>query len=255
MMMPRVLKGFWKLTWVETKIFVREPMGLLGTLGIPVLLFVVLGRTLRGVPSAAGPTASTITPSFNVAILAALMIAVNAVTSLVAIISIYREGGILKRLRATPLSPLTILGAQVAVKLVFTVVSLLLLVAAGRRVFPGAMEIAYVSFGAALLVSTLSILSLGFIIASVVPTARFAQPIGAALLYPMVAVSGVFVPVARFPRWMQMVANALPTTHAVALLQGVWDGPGWSAHWIDVAALVLAFVVCSMLATRWFRWE
>ena len=251
-MMPRVLKGFWKLTWVETKIFVREPMGLIGTLGLPVLLFVVLGRTLRGLPSAAAPTA---TPPFNVAILAALMIAVNAVTSLVAIISIYREGGILKRLRATPLSPLTILGSQVAVKLVFTVVSLLLLVAAGRRVFPGAMNIPYVSFGAALMLSTLSILSLGFIIASVVPTARFAQPIGAALLYPMVAVSGVFMPVSRFPQWLQGLANALPTTHAVALLQGVWDGPGWSAHGIDAVALVVAFVVCNMLATRWFRWE
>ena len=40
--------------------------------------------------------------------------------SLVTIISIYREGGILKRLRATPLRPHTILTAHVLVKLLFT---------------------------------------------------------------------------------------------------------------------------------------
>ena len=106
-----MLKGFWKLSWVEIKIFLREPMGVVGTLGLPVLLFVVLGRSLRTVR----PGADTIAQApFNVAILAALMIAVNAVLSLVAVISIYREGGILKRLRATPLSPLTILSAPLS---------------------------------------------------------------------------------------------------------------------------------------------
>ena len=77
------------------------------------------------------------------AILAALFIAVSAVISLVAIISIYREGGILKRLRATPLSPLTILGAHVFVKLLFTGISRAR-AAGARRVggsFPGAFEV------------------------------------------------------------------------------------------------------------------
>ena len=50
-------------------------------------------------------------------VLASVLIAVGAVLSLVTIISIYREGGILKRLRATPLHPETILSAHVIVKL------------------------------------------------------------------------------------------------------------------------------------------
>jgi tetratricopeptide (TPR) repeat protein len=45
-----------------------------------------------------------------------------------------------------------------------------------------------------LLLSTWSILSIGFLIASIVPTARFAQPIGAAILYPMLALCGLFAP-------------------------------------------------------------
>ncbi len=247
-----MLNGLWKLTWVEIKVFVREPMGVVGSLLVPVVIFVVLGRTV-GAPQAT--VAAAAGPPFNAAILAALIIAIGAVLSLIAIISIYREGGILKRLRATPLSPLTILGAHVLVKLLFTVVGMLLLVLAGRRFFPGAMQVNLVSFTAALLLSTLSILSLGFVLASLVRTARFAQPLGGAVLYPMLALSGLFFPIDRLPPVLRVMAAAFPTTHAVSLMQGIWDGSGFAAHWVDVGALILIFAVCSALATKVFRWE
>ena len=247
-----MLHGFWKLTWVEAKVFMREPLGVVSSLGIPVVIFIVLGRSLG---SGRLDATSAVQPPFNVPILAALIIAVGAVLSLVAIISIYREGGILKRLRATPLSPVTILSAHVFVKLVFTVVGLGLLVLAGRQFFPGALDVHLPSFTAALLLSTLSILSIGFVIASIVPTARFAQPIGAAFLYPMIAVSGLFFPLGRLPHPLRIVAYGLPTPHAVSLMQGIWDGSGWGAHWGNVAALILVFAVCTGLSTKIFRWE
>jgi ABC-2 type transport system permease protein len=246
------LRGFWKLTWLETKIFTREPMGFVGTLVMPLVVFIVMGRALGAGKPVAAPAVDI---PFNVAILAAVLIAISAVQSLVAIISIYREGGILKRLRSTPLSPVTIMGAQVVVKLVFTVISLTLLMLAGRRLFPGVLRVNVFSFTVAVLLSTFSILSLGFVIASVVPTARFAQPISAAVLYPMLALSGLFFPVARFPRALQTLAYLLPTTHAVALLQGVWDGLGWGAHWMNVVALLVLFAVYTALSTKVFRWE
>jgi ABC-2 type transport system permease protein len=251
-MRPAFLRGFWKLTWVETKIFAREPMGFFATLIMPVVLFVVLGRTFG---AGRAPAPSSLDVSFNTAVLAAVVIAINAVQSLMAIISIYREGGILKRLRATPLSPVTILGAHVAVKLGFTVVSIALLMLAGRRLFPGVMQVNVLSFTAAVLLSTLSILSLGFVLASLVPTSRFAQPLGAVVLYPMLALSGLFFAVERLPRWLQVIAALLPTTHAVALMQGVWDGTGWGAHWVNAAALVVLFAAYTALATKVFRWE
>ncbi len=244
-----MLQGFWKLTWIETKVFMREPMGVIGTLVIPVLLFVVLGRALG--TGEVGTVAEQ--APFNVPVLAALFIAVSAVISLVTIISIYREGGILKRLRATPLSPVTILGAHVIVKLAFTMAGLALLVVAGRRVFPGAMDADLPSFAAALLLSTLSILSMGFVLASLVPTARFAQPLAAALLYPMIAISGLFFPVEALSAPLRVVALALPTTHAVTLMEGVWDGAGWNG--VSALALVVFFAACTALSTRVFRWE
>ena len=251
-MRPPFLRGFWKLTWLETKIFAREPMGFVGTLLVPLVMFVILGRAF-GVQKPLAPPQLDV--PFNAAILAAILIAISAVQSLVAIISIYREGGILKRLRATPLSPVTIMGAQVAVKLFFTVISLTLLMLAGRRLFPGVMQINVFSFTAAVLLGTFSILSLGFVLASLVPTARFAQPITAFVLYPMLAVSGLFFPVALLPSVLRKLALVFPTTHAVALIQGVWDGSGWSAHWVNVAALLVLFAAYTTLSTKVFRWE
>jgi ABC-2 type transport system permease protein len=246
------MRGLWKLTWVETKVFLREPMGAIGSLLIPVIVFVGVGRAMGTRRLDAGAIAGA---PFNVPVLGAITIAISSVLSLIAIMAIYREGGILKRLRATPLSPITILGAHVLVKLAFTAVSLGLLVLAGRRFLPGTIEVNLVSLTAALLLSTLSILSVGFLVASIVPTARFAQPIGAALFYPMVAVSGLFFPLDALPRPVHMIALALPTTHAVSLMLGVWDGAGWMALWGDAGALVLIFAACTTLASRVFRWE
>jgi ABC-2 type transport system permease protein len=249
---PGFLRGFWKLTWVETKIFTREPMGFIGALVVPVVIFIALGRAFGAGEPQASPHLDT---PFNPAIFAAVIIAIGGVQSLVAIMAIYREGGILKRLRATPLSPVTILGAHVVVKLGFTVCSLGLLMLAGKRLFPGVMQVNVLSFTLAVLLSTFGILSLGFVIASLVPTARFAQPIGALVLYPMLTASGLFFPLSRLPSPLRAAAYLLPTTHAVALLQGVWDGSGWGAHWANAAALFALFLGYAALSTRVFRWE
>src|SRR5450432_1464979 len=164
-----MLRGLWKLTWVEIKIFLREPLGAVGTVVIPVLVFIGTGRALgRRIPDSASAGSFV---RVGLPVLASLLIAISAVLSLVTIVSIYREGGILKRLRATPLRPQTILGAHVLVRLLMTAVTLALMMAAGRRYYPVDVHVPVVGFTLALLFSTASILSIGFLIASIVPTA------------------------------------------------------------------------------------
>ncbi len=248
-----MLRGFWKLTWLETKIFVREPMGVLGTIGIPIVIFLLLGRSLRPRAGSSGRASEFLGESLPV--FAAIFIAISAAVSLIAIISIYREGGILKRLRATPLRPQTILGAHVVVKLLFTGLTLALLVLAGRRFYPVTLDIHFTSFALALLVSTLSILSIGFVIASIVPTARFAQPIGSFILYPMLAISGIFVPLEALPRGWHALGSVLPVTHAVSLLRGAWAGASWFDYMPSLGVLALYLVICIALSAKIFRWE
>lgn len=249
-----MLRGLWKLTWLELKIFVREPLGLIGAVGVPVAVFVVLGRMIAPQPGSIALDAGGFT-SVSLPVFAAILITLNAVLSLVAIISIYREGGILKRLRATPLRPHTILTAHVVVKLLLTALTLALMILAGRRFYQVDVDVPVIGFALALLFSTWSILSIGFLIASFVPTARFAQPIGTLILYPMLALSGLFVAIESMPSALQTVARVVPLTYAVSLLEGIWVGDAWSAHLGDVAALVGVFVVCTALATKVFRWE
>jgi ABC-2 type transport system permease protein len=254
--MGELFRGLPKLVWVEIKIFLREPMGVLGTVGIPVLLFLVVGRLLGDrVSDPSEATAEGTAFLERLPVFATIFIAIGAVLSLVAIISIYREGGILKRLRATPLRPQIILTAHVIVKLMFTLITIVALMLVGKRYLPLEFEGSALSFGVAVMFTTISILSIGFVIASAIPTARFAQPIGSAILYPMLAISGVFVSIEALPVGWQVVANLLPLTHAVSLLQGIWTGEGWSQHIVEVVALTANFVVCVALSAKIFRWE
>ncbi|HWK12348.1 MAG TPA: ABC transporter permease [Vicinamibacterales bacterium] len=248
------MRGLWRLTWLEVKIFVREPLGVIGTVVVPALMFIVLGRIV-GPPMRRGDRSLPPIVSVDLPILTAMLIAISAVLSLVAVMAIYREGGILKRLRATPLRPVTILTAHVAVKLLFTALSIALMVLGGRRYYPVPADVPLLAFAGGVLVSTLAVLSLGFVLASLAPTARFAQPIGALILYPMLGISGLFAPVDVMSPALQTLSRFVPFTYAVSLLRGLWRGDGWSAHVTDVTALALVFVVCTLVATKAFRWE
>ena len=246
-------QGLLKLTWLEIKIFLREPLGVVGTLGLPIVIFVFLARIGGG-----GSRPSPRVPGFmgaDLPVFASIMISLSAVMSLVTIVAIYREGGILKRLRATPLRPHTILTAHVLVKLLTTVVSIGALMLAGKRYLPEGADIPYLAFSLAVVFSTLAILSMGFIVASLVPTARFAQPIGALLFYPMLVLSGLFFPIDSLPPLVRAIARLLPVGYAVSLMKGAWRGVPWSALTFDAAMLALLFVACIALSSRIFRWE
>ena len=249
-----MLRGLWKLTWLEIKIFLREPLGAFGSIFFPVLVFVAVGRFAGG-RLTPGPLSGAGFLRVGLPVFVSVLIALSGVLSLVTIISIYREGGILKRLRATPLRPHTILAAHVLVKLALTALTMALSVLAGKRYYPIHAHFPIFGFTVALLIGTWSILSIGFLIASIVPTARFAQPIGAAILYPMLGLCGLFVPVQSLPPVLQVVARVLPLTYAVSLLEGIWKGEAWLAHMGDVAALVVVFAIFTTLSAKVFRWE
>lgn len=248
-----MLKGLWKLIWVELKVFMREPMGSVSTLFIPAVVFLVVGRLLQGARSEEFDPSEWIDSGLPVML--TIVIALNGVVSLTTIMSIYREGGILKRLKATPLRPVTILTAHVVVKLILTAVSVLVLLAAGKTFFSVGIPGSALNFSVAVAIATVSILSLGFVIASIVPTARFAQLIAGTILYPQLAISGLFMSTESFPPTLRLLSDVSPLTHAVTLTRGMWDGARWSDFGVELLALAVTFVVCVMLSSKVFRWE
>jgi ABC-2 type transport system permease protein len=242
-----------KLTWLEIRIFVREPLGFVASIGVPLVMFLVLGRSAS--PASNHSVKATQFLAQDLPLFVSIFISINATLSLIAVISIYREGGILKRLRATPLRPVVILAAHVLVKLFFTGISLLLVILAGRRFYPVPLHAHFAGFALAVVVTTVTILCMGFIIASWVGTARFAQLIGSVVFYPMLVVSGMFVPLSSMPRPLALLGGVLPMSHAVALLRGAWIGTSWLALLPHLGVLALTIVICLALTTRVFRWE
>ena len=83
-----VLRGLTALTWLEMKIFVREPMGFSFTVVVPVILFVGLGRMFG---AQLGTTTATGWFLERMPIFVAVFIAINAAQSLVAVHKIHRE--------------------------------------------------------------------------------------------------------------------------------------------------------------------
>src|SRR5258706_15029500 len=236
------MRGLLKLTWLEIRIFVREPLGFVGAVVIPLVIFLLLGRSVS--PGAGHSARTTQFLAQDLPLFVSIFISINAALSLVAVISIYREGGILKRLRATPLRPAVILGAHVLVKLAFTGISLLLTVLAGRRFYPVTLHPHVAGFAFAVVVTTVTILCMGFVIASMVPTARFAQVIGSAFLYPMLVISGMFAPLSSLPRPWALLGRVLPMSHAVALLRGAWVCADWLALLPHLGVLALTIAIC-----------
>ena len=245
------MRGLLKLTWLEIRIFVREPLGFVAAVGVPLAMFLVLGRSVS--PGTDHSPRTTQFLAQDLPLFVSIFISINAALSLIAVISIYREGGILKRLRATPLRPAVILGAHVLVKLFFTGISLALTVLAGRRFYPVPLHAHVAAFALAVVVTTVTILCMGFVVASWVSTARFAQLIGSVVFYPMLVVSGMFVPLSSMPRPLAVLGNVLPMSHAVALLRGSWVGASWLVLLPHLGALALSTAICLALTTRVFR--
>ncbi len=78
-------RGLWKLTWLEIKIFRREPMGAFGSVLFPVLVFVILGRVLGGRVTSGALSAATFL-RVGLPVFASILIVLSAVLSLVTII-------------------------------------------------------------------------------------------------------------------------------------------------------------------------
>jgi ABC-2 type transport system permease protein len=105
----------------------------------------------------------------------------------------------------------------------------------------------------AILLSAFSFFAVGFVLAGVLPTARTAQAVGMAVLYPMLFLSGAAMPRFLMPESVQQVAELLPLTHVVILMEDLWLEGTWN---LTSLAVVLALLAAGLVISRFtFRWE
>jgi ABC-2 type transport system permease protein len=248
-----MMKSLLKMTWMEAKLFLREPMGAFFTLIFPLMMLFLFGSIYGNEPSAYFNGYGTI--DISVPAYTAMIIATTSLMGLVITITTYREKGVLRRLRTTPISPLVILSAQVIVLFIMTLAGMFLLIVAGKLVYHIRFEGNILSVFAGFVLCCLSFFAIGFILASLLSTGRTAQVVGLVILYPMLFLSGAGFPRELLPETIKKVSTFLPLTYVVNLLRGLWVGETWSQHSTDVIVLVAFLVLGVLISAKTFRWE
>lgn len=247
------MNSLWKMTWMEAKLFLREPMNAFFTLVFPLIYLFMFGIISGNEPSPQFGGQKTIDASIPG--LTAAVICITGLMSTTMALSTYREKGILRRLRTTPVSPLVVLVAQVIVVFAMTTLGMLLLVIAGTLIYHVHTAGNGFSLLGGYILSSLSFFGIGFILAGTMPTVRSAWIVGMVLLYPMMFLSGAFFTVEILPAAVQKVSAFLPLTYVVNLLRGLWFGESWSQHTIDVIVLTVMLVASVTITVKLFRWE
>ena len=247
------MKSLLKMTWMEAKLFLREPANAFFTLVFPLVYLFLFGVISGNEPTPQFGGQRTIDASIPG--LTAAIICITGLMSTTMAISTYREKGVLRRLRTTPIRPLFVLLAQVIVVFVMTALGMLLLVIVGKLVYDVHWTGNVPSMLAGFVLSSLSFFGIGFILASVMPTMRTAWIVGMVLLYPMMFLSGAFFAVELLPAGVQKVSAFMPLTYVVQLLRGLWNGDSWGAHLLDVGVLSGMLVLGVVISAKTFRWE
>lgn len=245
------MKALLKLTKMELKLQFREPIALFFTLVFPVMLMILFGSIF-------GNEAEDFLGGYGQVDLSVpgyigMIIGTIGLLNIPVSLANYRDQGILRRLRATPLQSGSVLWAQVITQVVMAVAGIALLFIVGLSFYDLRIPTGIGNIIPAVLVSALSFFSVGFVLAGVMPTARAAQAVGMAILYPMLFLSGAAMPRFVMPEVVQKISFALPLTHVVILVEDLWLKD--SLNMISLM-VVLVMLVVGLITSRFtFRWE
>ncbi|HHS97038.1 MAG TPA: ABC transporter permease [Chloroflexi bacterium] len=246
------MRGLTKLTLVQLKLYLREPIAAFFTLFFAPLMLLLFGFIYGNDPMPIFGNRGTM--DVSVPAYMALIIATVGIMSLPTATASRRETGVLRRFRATPLRPITYLVADVTVYFGMTVLGALLLLTTGKVAYHVRFDGRIVDLMLGFALATAAFLTAGYLIASLAPTARVAQVVGMVLFYPLIFLSGATIPLQVLPEAVRNVAEFIPLTHAVTLLQGLWFGEPWGDHLKEVAVLAGLLVVGAIAAACTFRW-
>lgn len=247
-----------KLTWTEAKLFVREPLAMIFTFAFPFFMLIVLAGVFgndidvtdqeqldawRGV----GPV------DYYAASYVALVMASIGLVAMPLRIAGYRERGVLRRFRAAGFPLSVVLGSQVAIAFVLTLIAAIGIALSSNILYGAVAPASYAQVIAAFAIGTACFIAIGIGLGAVLPSARAAQGAGIILFFMMMMVGGAGPPRPVLTNAMRWLADGLPLTHVVLALQTPWLGYGWDTTAVIISVLFAAG--SGLVALRFFRWE
>jgi ABC-2 type transport system permease protein len=236
------MRPLFVLTRVEFALFLREPAAVLFTLALPLLLLTINGA------NGAQPFVDAMVAGYLVYVMTT-----SGVMGMAETLADYRDKGVLRRMRVSPLRPWQILGSHALMNLFVSALGAVMLVVVGTAFF-GVSRPASIPLVVLVLAATACcVLALGFLLGAVLPTVRMTQAVTSALYFPSIFVSGALFPREILPEVARHVSDVLPVTYAVKALRQAWvDG---TLNGVALTVVLGTAVVGTAVALRAFRWE
>jgi len=236
----------------EAKLFAREPGTLFWVLLFPPLLVVGFGLI---------PAYQEVNPGLggrriiDVSVPSIVLVGLLSagLQAMPAVLTGYRERGILRRMRTTPARPADLLAAQMALHALAVVVSALLGLATGYLIWDVALPRGPLAYAVVLALATAAGLAMGAVITAVSRTGRAATAVGLATFFPAMFAAGVYYPIDAMSGGVRRVVELTPFGAAAQALSQAADGH-WPP-WTHLAVLGGWTLVLVAVAARWFRWE
>jgi ABC-2 type transport system permease protein len=216
----------------------------------PVLLFLLLSTVYSG-EFEGRPLTDYFVPS-----LITYGVANTTFGGLAIILVLRREVGVLKRIRATPLPAATFLGATLCSTLLVFALQTAAIMLLGRLLYDWRLPEQWPSLLLAFALGALCFAGMGFGAAALIRSGEGASAVVNVLVLPMAFLSGGFGPTRDYPQFLQTIADVLPLTYLVEIVQAaVYGGePIWRQPWA-VLVLLAWGVAGSLVAWRRFGWE
>ena len=246
------MRTLFKLTWVEIKLFIREPITVVFTLALPMIFLVVMGGVFGNTPEAGYYRGVGAMNYYMPSYFGLVMMAIGTVALPVHLTG-YRERGVLRRFRASSFSVWSVLGSQLMVSFVIAILGSILITILGVVAYHPQMPVNPVQLMAAFVLGTVCFACFGFFLGAVLPSTRSAQGIGLILFFVMMILGGAGPPPEVLKGAMGVIGDITPLRHVILMLQNPWLGFSWHTS----ASLITAgyTVVAALLAARFFRWE
>jgi ABC-2 type transport system permease protein len=245
--------GFGKLTLVQIKLYLREPMAAFFTLLFGPSLLVLLGFIFGNTPDPMLGSHGYL--ELSVPAYMGVIIGVVGLTAVPIGSAQRRETGVLRRFSATPLRPLTYFVTDVLAPFAVTLLGILIVFLLGTLVYKIRFEGHLLSLLAGVSLGAVAFFALGYALVGLVPGSRAVILIGNIVLYVLMLFSGAVVPLQVMPETVRSVSRFLPLTHLVALLRGLWFGQRWGDVVTEVAVLAGLAIVGMVIVALTFRWE
>ncbi len=238
----------------DLRSFLRNQQARFFTLALPPLFLVIFNGVFGNRVVGPGPMKAS---AYYVPGIAALGVIAASFVNLVISITAQREGGILKRRRATPVPAWVLVGGRTV-----TAVGVSLVVVAGLLGFG---RVAYgvklptsalpgIAFTA--VVGSITFCVLGYALSTVIQDEDAAQPMVQAIMLPLYFISGIFIPNITLPAWLRHVASVFPVQHLAAGFRHSYvpGAHGVGIVWSDIGVLAIWAAIGLAVALTRFSW-